>query len=170
MKLKYVIVGIIVIVIGVCCYLLFFNEDKIKVEELEASNIKSFYFGYGGGLSLRDSDVNYELNFEDNKYIAKVKPSGVAEENKLVVEVSKDVVEKLSEIFKKYKVNKWDGFNKSQQNVMDGSSFSLTIRLIDDKSIHASGYMKWPKNYSDVRDEINELFMDVYNKYRGNTE
>ncbi len=167
MKLKYVIIGVIVIVIGICCYLLFFNEDKIKVEELEASNIKSFYLGYGGGLSLRDSDVDYELNFEDNKYIAKVKPSGVADENKLVVEVSKDVVEKLSEILKKYKVNKWDGFNKSQQNVMDGSSFSLSIDLASDEEIYATGYMVWPKNYREVRNELDSLFMNIYNKERG---
>ena len=154
MKKVYVIIGLIIIVLGGCCYLLFRNKNKINVNELEVSNIKSFYFGYSNGYMI-NSNIRYELKIEDEKYIAKT------------IEVSKDIMDKASEIFKKYEVNKWDGFNKSDHNVMDGDSFSLGIWFNDDKSIHASGYMMWPDNYRNVREEISDLFMEIYNREKG---
>ncbi len=47
---------------------------------------------------------------------------------------------------------------------MDGDSFSISITMINDKSINASGYMKWPNNFRNVRDEISVLFMNLYNE------
>ncbi len=166
MKKVYVIIGLIIIVLGGCCYLIFRNKNKINVNELEVSNIKSFYFGYSNGYMI-NSNIRYELKIEDEKYIAKIKPYGVDDEDELTIEVSKDIMDKASEIFKKYEVNKWDGFNKSDHNVMDGDSFSLGIWFNDDKSIHASGYMMWPDNYRNVREEISDLFMEIYNREKG---
>ena len=166
MKKVYVIIGLIIIVLGGCCYLIFRNKNRIKVDELDVSNIKSFYLGYSNGYMI-NSNIRYELKLEENKYIAKIKPYGVDDEDELTIEVSKEIMEKASEIFKKYEVNKWDGFNKSDHNVMDGDSFSLGIWFKDNKSIHASGYMMWPDNYRNVRDEISDLFMEIYNKEKG---
>ena len=58
----------------------------------------------------------------------------------------------------KYNVNKWDGFNKSDKNVLDGNSFSFSYSNTDNKSIEAHGYMKWPNNYREFRDEIKALY------------
>ena len=166
MKLKYVIIGIIVIVIGICCYLLF-GRDKIKVEELETSNIKSFYLGYDAGFMM-NSNTSYKISLENDKYIAIIKPYGVSDDEELFTEVSSKVMEKISDVLKKYKVNKWDGFNKSDNNVMDGNGFNLNVQLLDGTTINASGYMMWPNNYSEVKNEINEIFMEVYNKGKEN--
>ena len=100
--------------------------------------------------------------------MVEIKPYGVAEEDKLEKEVEKEVLDKISNVLKKYEVNRWDGFNKSDHGVMDGDSFSLSVGLNDDKFISASGYMKWPEHYRDVVNEISEIFTEIYEKEKGN--
>ena len=167
MKLRYIII-MVVILIGIGGFLLMRHKNKVMKsnEDLDVSNIKSFYLNYSNGYMI-NANIRYELKIENEKYIAKIKPYGVDNEDELTIEVSKDIMDKASEIFKKYEVNKWDGFNKSDHNVMDGDSFSLGIWLKDDKSIHASGYMMWPDNYRNVREEISDLFMEIYNREKG---
>ena len=41
---------------------------------------------------------------------------------------------------------------------MDGNSFSLTVRMKNDDYISATGYMMWPKNYSNVKSELDNIF------------
>lgn len=161
MKLKYIIIGLIIVIIGVCCYLILGNKKRIKDEELDS--VRSFYMTYSNGYMI-NAYTRYQLNIKDDKYIAEIKPYGVAEEDKLEIEVEKKVLDEITEVLKKYHVSKWDGFNKSDHGVLDGDSFSLSIYLNDDKSIQASGYMMWPENYRNVRDEISEIFMKIYNQ------
>ena len=114
-----------------------------------------------------NSYTRYSLIMEDGKYIVEIKPYGVDEDDKLEIEVEKPIIEKISNVLKKYEVNKWDGFNKSDQGVLDGDSFSFSLTLNNDKTIHASGYMRWPDHFRDVRDAISPIFMEIYNKEKG---
>ena len=34
----------------------------------------------------------------------------------------------------------------------------------DDTDIHASGYMKWPKNYREVKAELDSILGSLYSK------
>ena len=46
-----------------------------------------------------------------------------------------------------------------------GSLFALlTTCFTDNIYIQASGYMLWPDNYKEVRENLNELFMKIYNE------
>ena len=139
------------------------RKRKVKEEDLEISNIKSFYFTYTNGYMI-NSYTRYQIVIEEEKYIAKIKPYGKSEDEEKEIEINQDFIEKIVTILKKYEVTKWDGFNKSDHDVMDGDSFSISITMINDKSINASGYMKWPNNFRNVRDEISVLFMNLYNE------
>ena len=165
MKIKYVMIIIVIIVIGVCCYLIL-NKNRIRNYNLDGSNIKSFYISYSNGYMM-NAYTRYQLALESDKYIAKIKPYGVAEEDILEIEVEKELMENISEVLKKYEVNKWNGFNKTDKGVLDGDSFSFSVTLINDQSIEASGYMRWPEHYRDVVNEISPLFMSIYNKEKG---
>ena len=55
-------------------------------------------------------------------------------------------------------VSSWDGFDKDDKNVLDGNSFSFRVCYDKSKEIEASGYMKWPNNYHEVKKELNKIF------------
>ena len=129
----------------------------------EITDIKYFNFGYSTG-NMMYAYVSYNINLEKNKYIVSIKPTGIPEEKTLKKEINVEEVKKVEEILKKYEVGKWDGFNKSDKNVLDGNSFSLYTRFTNDDTIDAHGYMKYPKNYKEVREELDKFFMDIYNE------
>ena len=165
MKLKYVVVILIIVVLGIGGYCFVKYKEKNKTEEvdLSTSNIKSFYLTYTNGYMI-NSYTRYQLSLEDDKYNIEIKPYGIDEEDKLNIEVTTEFIEELSKILKKYAVNKWDGFDKTNQGVLDGDSFSFSMSFNNGKSIHATGYMKWPSNYHLFESDISTLFMDIYNK------
>ena len=58
--------------------------------------------------------------------------------------------------FYKLGVLSWNGFSKSDPDVLDGSSFSLDIELSDGKKIYAHGCNAYPKNYHEFMELIDE--------------
>ena len=162
-KLILMIVAALLIGIGGLCIVKEKMKDKININELEVSNIKSFYITYSNGYMI-NAYTRYQLILEDGVYIAKIKPYGVYEEDELEIKVEETLMEKIVNILVKYEVNKWNGFDKTDKYVLDGDSFSFSVLLNNDKSISASGYMMWPEHFRDVVGEISPLFMDIYNK------
>ena len=79
--------------------------------------------------------------------------------------VDEPVLEQLGDIAGKYRLDRWDGFDKSNKHVMDGNHFSLSITLADGKTISAHGSNRFPDGYSDAKQEICELFEDLIDKY-----
>lgn len=148
---KYLVLIIIVIgVVSMC----FFKKEK----EVITSPITYMRFSYTTGYMV-NSYVWYEVNVSDGEYVAKIKPNMKSEEEVYEVELSKEEVSSIEDMLKEFDVYKWDGFNESDQDVLDGNSFSCSIKYSDGKSISASGYMRYPKNYRDVRDFLDNLFM-----------
>ena len=169
MKTKYIIIiGIVILTIigGYCLVKLLNSKEKPKEEDIDITKIKSFYMTYTNGYAM-NSYTRYKLKIEDDKYIAEIKPYGIPEEELLEIEVDKSIMDKIVEVLKKYEVRKWNGFDKTDKDVLDGDSFSLSVGLEDNKSISASGYMMWPNNYRNVENEISTIFMEIYNNEKG---
>ena len=154
MKMRYIVIGVILIVfIGVGLLM------GLSKKEVEISEIKSLYFTYTRGYAM-NAYVVYDLNCDDN-CILKYKPYGIDIEEAKKVKVSMDTIKKVKDILLKYEVSKWNGFNKTDNNVLDGDSFHLSIFMKDGESISASGYMTWPKNYGEVKVELDNLFNKI---------
>ena len=151
MKYKIIIISLIVILILICIIYFLFNKNKVEIK-----NIKSFSFTYTNGYSAYSYTYYYVSCNE--KCLASIKPNDVPEEEKIEVEIQQETIDKLQDILIKYDVAKWNGFNKNDKSVLDGDSFSINIKMDNEKIITAHGYMKWPKNYSSVKKEIDELF------------
>ena len=62
----------------------------------------------------------------------------------------------VAETLHRLGVEKWDGFCKSDPNVLDGESFSLEIVLADRKKITAHGCNAYPQNYHEFLDCLDE--------------
>jgi hypothetical protein len=159
LKLKsiYIIVPFVVILILIFVLIFVFAMHK---KEAIMTDIKSLNYSYSQGYAM-NAYVRYELECKE-KCILKYKPLYVPEEDFKKVEVNEEVVKELESILNKYEVYKWDGFNKSNKNVLDGDDFHFSVNLKDGTSISASGYMSWPKNYREVSDEISTLFNKLF--------
>ena len=164
MKTKYIIliVIILIIIIITLLYFLKFRKENVEVKEVEIKDVYSFYLSYSRGYAM-NSNIRYELDFnkETNEYIAKIKPYEIPEEDKKEIVVDKNKMLELEDILKKHHVGKWNGFDKTDQGVLDGDSFSLSI-MMDNDRINASGYMMWPEGYRDFIADIDEFFMNIY--------
>lgn len=170
MKTKYIIIiGVMVcLIIGGGIYLVKKLKEKEIIKKIEIGELTSLYFSYSNGYMM-NANIWYEFKYDDNsdRYMVMIKPYLIEDENRLEVEVDESFKDKLKEILVKYEVFKWEGFSKSDHNVLDGDSFSFNAWFKDKTSIHASGYMMWPENYRNVRDELDKLFMEIYNKEKG---
>ena len=149
------LISIIILIFG--GLIMFLKRDERKISEIE-----SFNYSYSTGMAV-NSYSRYRLSCT-NKCTAWIKPNNISEDNELKIDISKDQIEELQNILKKYEVGKWNGFDKFDQNVLDGRSFTINIKMKNGDRVDASGYMKWPKNFGEVSKEIEEFFDDIYKK------
>lgn len=129
--------------------------DNNNIQNVE--NIKVFHFTYTNGYAA-NAFTYYDVRLKEGKYVAYIKLNGVPAEEAESVEMTKEQVKKLEDILNKYKVYKWNGFDKTDKDVLDGDSFSLNLDMENGKSVVASGYMAWPDNYKEVKTELSTFF------------
>lgn len=154
---------VFVVVVLLLCILILLIINKSKKSIVKIGDIKYFSFGYTTGTAY-EANVLYEIVCKDDEYTVNIKPSGVSENDMFVKKIDLSFVKKIEDILNKYNVSRWNGFSKSDKNVLDGNSFSLSVIFQNDEKISASGYMMYPDNYGDVSGELDKLFMDIYNK------
>ena len=155
MKARYIlflillIVIIILVIVGISIY---------KKKSITIKNIKSFTYSGNRG-NMINANYSYIIKLNDGKYIASIKKWG--EEKPIDLEISKEKVEELESILRKYKVNRWNGFEKNNKYVLDGDGFYLGITLTTGEDINASGYMMHPNNYREVDVVLDKFFLDL---------
>ncbi len=153
-----------VIYLGVLIVMSIWLAGCIRIgKSVKIGEIESFHYSYSVGYAM-DANYIYDIKKEDDKIIGVIKPNGVPEEKATTVELTEDDLRELESILKELKIGKWDGFKKSDKNVLDGDSFSVSIWFTDKTSIHASGYMSWPPNYKEFRDKRGIFFEDIINR------
>lgn len=79
--------------------------------------------------------------------------------------IEDDVLDQLGELMGTYHVDRWDGFDKNNKHVMDGSSFTLSVTLADGSTISAHGSNAFPDNYSEVSDAIRTMYETFTEQY-----
>ncbi len=136
-------------------------KPKDETEEIEVLEITSFTFNHNGmstwdiySYSARQTEDGVHLYLELNagNYI-------------LDVVVDEPVLKRLGEIAGKYRLDKWDGFNKANDYVLDGNGFSLFMTLSNGSTIKAQGTNSYPNGYSGAESEIYALFDELISTY-----
>ena len=158
MKMKIIIIAVIIIIVAILYIIINKNNNKVEISE-----IKRLSFSYSTGYMV-NAYVRYEVEYEENKYIARIKPNNMAEEELLETKLDKKTIDKIESILKEYNVSKWNGFDKVDKDVLDGNTFSISITMANEKQITASGYMKYPENYGEVKTALDNIFMGIYNE------
>lgn len=147
--MKYIISIIIIIVVAILLF-------KIPKRMKKIETIKELTFSYTVGYAM-NADVSYKIECQENCTIT-IKPNGIPLEEAKTYQLSKKQITEIIAILNKYKVSSWDGFNKSDKNVLDGNSFHFYLKENNDSSISASGYMRYPKDYRTVKSELEAIF------------
>ena len=156
MKMKFIFIGLFLCFIIILTIIL---NYKFGVCYKKIENIDRLRFSYTDGYAI-NSYASYVLTC-DLECTATVKPVGVSEEDFLSYNVSSDTIKKIEDLLNDNNVSNWNGFKKSDKYVLDGDSFSFSLHMSNGKSIEASGYMKWPKNYNEVKSRLDSIFLNL---------
>ena len=79
--------------------------------------------------------------------------------------VEEPLLKRLGELAGTYRIDRWDGFDKSRSRVLDGSTFTLRMVLADGSEISAHGSNAFPDNYSDAASAFRSLYTELMDRY-----
>ena len=75
------------------------------------------------------------------------------------------LLDQLGELAEEYGIQSWDGFDKVDKNVLDGTGFTLSITYADGRSVRANGNNVFPDGYEDAKAGICALFEELIDQY-----
>ena len=75
--------------------------------------------------------------------------------------MDEETVQKLMDVIEAYNVSSWDGFDKTNENVLDGEGFSLEIGFTDGTSVKALGDNAFPDQYADAMGEMWDILTHI---------
>ena len=132
---------------------------KEKAEK-GTNEITSFTYTFG---SFNSGSYQYKIQSKNNKILFSVDAfdpkKGNINTNK---EINNNQIYELNKIINENNIEKWNNFNKRDDNILDGYSFSINIKYKNGKKISASGYMKYPKNYNKAHNELKKFLESLY--------
>ena len=152
-KISWIIIGVLSVLVIGAMFMFGLKKEKLT--------IRSLHFTYTSGYAMY-AYTTYDIYLEDNEYYVTIKPYGVSEEESQTVKLDTKTINKLEKVLNEYDVSKWNNFHKSDKNVLDGDSFSFSMNTNTGKYISASGYMRWPKNYAEVKSALNDILGSLY--------
>ena len=135
--------------------LLFCAGCSSKIE----SDITFFQFSQDYGLG---GYCVYIIKIEDNKVIYSKEAVGM-ETDSIEKEIDKKALEDIQKIINDKEIYKWNGFDRYDKDVLDGSGFSLIVNYSNGERISANGYMKYPTNYREGADALLEYLNKLEN-------
>ncbi len=134
---KMLAIMMFILLIGLCGCV---DRTVTSVESMRLST--SSYFAGGTVYEIAEKDGDIELCRYSVIY------SGVDEELELEQSAICETQEFI-ELMNTCGVTRWDGFDKNNHRVMDGTSFTFKATVNDGQTISADGYAKFPKGYSE---------------------
>lgn len=102
------------------------------------------------GIHLSYYNYSEEWNEQDSEYIPVIYP---------IRELEGDdaLYQEIMSCLRQNRVNEWDGFSKSNSEILDGSSFSFTLSNEDGTIVSARGTNSFPKGYQNVYSFISSI-------------
>lgn len=120
-----------------------FRKSKVLENTILSSEIVNFKYDYG---SYNGGYYEYEISKSKEKTIFTAYGLNGVDLN-IETEVETSTLNDILEIVKEQNIASWNNFSKSDDNILDGYSFSIEIKFKNGETINAHGYEKYPKNY-----------------------
>ena len=121
-----------------------------------AAHITRFSYHYDG--TIGGNSHTYSVNITDKTATITVKDMLHHDFDEMSDTAGPAFIQALEALCAKHDVKRFDGFDKYNKYMHDGSGFSLYVRYDNGQSINAHGMNEWPSGYRDFSDEMHELF------------
>lgn len=131
------------------------NSGKGYFARSNRSGIAEFRYHFNG--TIGGNDFSYKVVKKDGNVTFSCESMERPELGEVTKPENDALLDRLNEIYLKYRVAGWDGFSKYNQYVCDGSGFSLSIKFNDGSSLRADGTNAFPPRYREFCDAMSAL-------------
>ena len=132
-------------------------KPPVMSRTLPQTTLAELFFSVSG-MVLGERIRLYERMDKDGPVIVLSRGIGNDPENRKEAVVDAPFLSALEALLEKHGIRSWNGFRgRPMMQVLDGESFSLSIRFRDGSTVEASGNNRFPNTYQDFRIELNEL-------------
>lgn len=139
------------------------SPGGIKINT-EGATIEHLELTYDGTIS--GEFEKYKFYKEDEKFYFSFYDPELKTKEEIMIEVGQEVPDRLQELYIKSGVEKWNGFDMVDRDVVDGYGFSLTIVFSNGERLTASGRNQAPENYFAFKEGVEELFRLYIEEYK----
>ena len=137
------------------------NGEGKKAKDNE-TGIVSFYYGYNG--SIGGDSYSYDIKEQDGKLVFIYEAMEKRDYGEMTTECGQEILDKLYALYKEQRIAEWNGYSKSNPNVLDGDGFSLSIKFGDGATLSAHGSNAFPVRYGDFISGMNEILSPLRDK------
>ncbi len=121
-----------------------------------ASGLTGFSYSYDG--TIGGNNYSYDVRkMPDGKIVFNYESMEYPDYGEMKKEVGQALLDRLEEIYREQKICRWEGYNKYNPNVCDGSGFSLRFSFADGKSMSAHGSNCYPNGYREFADAMHSI-------------
>ena len=82
-------------------------------------------------------------------------------EYKELIPVSEDIFIKINAWVDEYNIKSWDGYNMTQEDILDGGGFGLDITLSTGETISAHGSNAYPEGYREANSSLEDIIEEA---------
>lgn len=116
-------------------------------------------FNYEKFSSYANDISSYSLTRQDED--AQMYCEFYADSSYFEANVPATVIDKIGAVTEKYDMRSWADFYETDENVLDGKSFNLTVKFSDGSVIDTYGINSFPKNYFEAMGEITTILDNI---------
>ncbi|WP_022766736.1 hypothetical protein [Butyrivibrio sp. XPD2006] len=161
-KKKFLILGGVIACIVFLLVLWNFSSSGNRLAKEPEGDITAFYYDYG---SYFGGYYTYELVRRYDGTVAFTATGGNGVDLDIYTYVDSSCLDELTEIVNESRIYTWNGFNKSDNGLMDGYGFSLAAGYSDGRILSAHGYGKEPSSYNEGHKALTAFFEKLCDNY-----
>ena len=120
------------------------------------TRITKFNYNYDG--TIGGNSHRYEVSVSGQTAAIKVYDMLHHDYGDMTDTVGAEFVQSLEDLCRKHRVNRFDGYDKTDRRICDGHGFSLHITYDNGKTVDAYGRNSSPKGFNEFSEEMHALF------------
>ena len=150
MKKNILYIVIIVIVLLLVSFLIY-KRSKIKISEKEILESNNIYVEYR--IDTMSPPFTYKFIINEEGGTLEIIPY---KDNSSSYRLTEDEIGEFKKALIIGRVNEWDGFDKVNNNILDGEGFDFSAK-INEVEIKAHGSNSFPKGYREFCNKADEI-------------
>lgn len=166
--LPVVITGILIVLIFTFSIYSSFNPGEGKNGKgLFASPNKSGLTSFEYSFSDYTTSDSYSVKVSDGTF--SYEDVDLAYLGTMTTPADSALIEKLNELYLKYKTYRWDGFDKVDKSSKNNTGFSLSMGFANGKGMSCKGYFIFPGRFEKYSEELSGVLTPYMEKARKST-